>query len=497
MTQGRIQVVVAGGGTAGWVTACALARQLGPLLDVTLVESEEIGTIGVGEATIPTQATFHALIGLDERDFMSATQATFKLGIAFEGWARPTDRYVHSFGTIGRSPWMAHFLHVWLEGRARGLGSDLGAYCLELRAAEEGRYGDEAVGGTALNHAYHLDSGLYARRLRTLAEGAGVRRIEGRIAHVQRDARSGDVTALTLQDGRCVPGAFFVDCTGFRGLLIEDALGAGFEDWGHCLPTDRAVTVQTEPAGPPRPYTRAIAHEAGWRWQIPLRHRVGNGLVYASEHLGEDEATARLMSMVDAAPLTEPRAIRYRTGRRRSVWSHNCVAIGLSAGFVEPLESTAIHLIQVGVTRLIKYFPFAGTSPALRDRFNALARVEIERVRDFVLLHYKLTERDDSAFWRAHREAVVPDSLAARIALFEEHAHAYQGPEDLFQPDSWVQVMLGQRLAPRGRHGVGAMMSDAQLGQALLGLERRVDAALAKLPRHEDFLARYCPPPIA
>ncbi|WP_031549289.1 tryptophan halogenase family protein [Parvularcula oceani] len=484
------RVVIAGGGTSGWITAAALAKQLGPLLDITLVESETIGTIGVGEATIPTQRTFHQLIGLDEAEFMRATQATFKLGIAFENWAREGDRYIHSFGAIGRSPWMTHFLAVWLEARARGMGRGLDAYCAELLAAEAGLFSTE--GKPPLNYAYHLDATAYAAHLRALSEAAGVRRREGLIETVERDPGTGDISALLLDDGERVEGDLFIDCTGFRALLIEDALGAGFEDWGHWLPTDRAIAMQTSATGDPLPYTRAIAHDAGWRWRIPLQRRVGNGIVYSSDDLSDDEAERRLREAVEGDPLTEPRRIRYATGRRRAVWAQNCIALGLSSGFVEPLESTSIHLVQIAVTRLIKLFPFGGITPAIRARYNDMARVELERIRDFIILHYKLTERDDSSFWRDRRDMDVPDSLKERIALFREHGHAYQGPEDLFQPDSWIQVMLGQRLEPESRHRIGGMMSDAQLRGVLDGLERRAAAAIGGLPTHAAFLDRYC-----
>ncbi|MBB4659457.1 tryptophan halogenase family protein [Parvularcula dongshanensis] len=491
MEQPKVKVVIAGGGTAGWVAAAALAKQLGPLLDITLVESDQIGTIGVGEATIPTQRTFHTMIGLDERAFMRATQATFKLGIAFENWAREGDRYVHSFGTIGKSPWMTHFFSVWAEARARGLGKDLGAYCLELRAAEESKMYTDEKGG--LNYAFHLDATAYAKLLRTLSEGAGVARVEGKIDRVEQNAESGDLTALVLEGGERVEGDLFLDCTGFRGLLIEETLKTGYDDWRHWLPMDRAIAVQTSATEPPVPYTRSIAHDAGWRWRIPLQKRVGNGIVYCSSFLKDEAAEARLLGAVTGERLTEPRPIRFVTGRRRKAWNKNCVTLGLSSGFIEPLESTSIHLIQIAVTRLIKLFPFSGDASALRTRFNEMAAVEMERIRDFIILHYRATERDDSPFWRHCRNMEIPGSLAERIALFEESGYAYQGPEDLFQVDSWVQVMLGQRLVPGGHHRMAGMMTDEQLAGALSGIERSVERALGQLPSHEDFIARYCP----
>ncbi|RYY36270.1 MAG: tryptophan 7-halogenase, partial [Sphingomonadales bacterium] len=469
------RVVIAGGGTAGWVATAALVKQLGPLLDITLVESDEIGTVGVGESTIPTSRSFHQLLGLDERIFMRETQATFKLGIAFENWGRIGERYIHSFGEIGRkSTWMAPFHHFWMEARAQGFGGSLGDYCFELKAADADRF---ATGdGAAINYAYHLDATLYARFLRALAEPAGVRRVEGRIDRVERDPESGFLTALVLQSGARIEGDLFLDCTGFRALLIEQTLESGFEDWTQWLRTDSAFAVQTESVGPPVPYTRAIAHEAGWRWRIPLQHRVGNGLVFASETMSDDEARAKLLAALDGRPLFDPRLIRYRTGRRKQVWNRNCIALGLASGFIEPLESTSIHLVKVAVTRLIESFPFAGVSAAIAERFNDNARQEAEHIRDFIILHYHLNQRDEP-FWQRCRTMDIPDSLQQRIAAFRDGAHAYQDGIDLFRVDSWVQVLLGQGLMPQGYHQLARMMPPAELRQALAALTANIDAA--------------------
>jgi tryptophan halogenase len=495
MEQKIKRVIIAGGGTAGWVVAAALAKLLQPLLEVVLVESDEIGTVGVGESTIPTARTFHHLLGIDEREFMRATGSSFKLGIAFEDWARIGDRYFHSFGQIGRSTWMADFHHIWLTARAQGLADGIGAYCYELQAAEAGRFATSDQAN--INYAYHLDASYYARFLRGFAEAHGARRIEGRIVDAEQDGESGDIAALRLQSGERVEGDLFIDCTGFRGLLIDQRLKAGWEDWGEWLATDRGLAVQTRAVGPAWPYTRAMAHDAGWQWRIPLQHRVGNGLVYSSAHLSDDEASARLLASIEGERLTEPRLIRFKPGRRRDVWVRNCIAFGLSSGFVEPLESTSIHLFMIGVTRLIQLFPFGGISPAVAKRYNDLAAGELERIRDFIILHYKATERDDSAFWRRCRDMAVPDSLAERIALFREGGVAFQASEDLFRVDSWVQVMLGQRIEPRRWHAMAAMMSAAQLGQALGDLRTNISGAVARLPRHEDFLESYCASPAA
>tara|TARA_R110002012_G_scaffold61745_3_gene161981 strand:+ start:1080 stop:2579 length:1500 start_codon:yes stop_codon:yes gene_type:complete len=492
-TQNIRRVVIAGGGTAGWIAAASLSRLLGPLLDITLVESDAIGTVGVGEATIPTHRTFHHLMGIDERDFMRATKATFKLGIAFEEWGGLGDRYIHSFGQVGKSNWMGEFYNIWMYAQERGIGAELDAYCFELQAAEAGRFftSDKAN----INYAYHLDASLYAKFLRTFSEAKGVKRVEGLIEEVEQDGESGFITALKLQSGERIEGDLFIDCTGFRGMLIEQTLKTGYEDWTHWLPTDSALAVQTRSVGPAQPYTRAIAHHAGWRWRIPLQHRVGNGLVFCSENMQPDEAKAYLLGHVDGEPLTEPRLIRYKTGRRKKVWNKNCVALGLSSGFVEPLESTSIHLIQVGATRLVQQFPFAGISEAIANHYNEQAERELEKIRDFIVLHYKLTERDDSDFWRARRDMPVPDSLAQRISLFRENGLAYQATDDLFRVDSWLQVMLGQRLKPKGYHHMGHLMTDDQLMTALGGLEANISKAVSQMPSHQDFIDQYCAVP--
>ncbi|GAA0734863.1 tryptophan halogenase family protein [Sphingomonas japonica] len=483
------RVVIAGGGTAGWLVAAALGRLLGQLIDVTLVESDEIGTIGVGESTIPTARTFHRLLGIDERAFMQATNASFKLGIAFEDWGAVGERYFHSFGVLGRSTWMADFHHIWLRARDEGDGSALGDYCFELQAAEAGRFAtsDKAT----INYAYHLDASAYAGFLRGVAEAAGVKRIEGRIADVRQAAESGFITGLALQSGQVIEGDLFIDCTGFRGLLIEGALETGYEDWTHWLSTDSAIAVQTQATTDARPYTRAAAHRAGWQWQIPLRHRVGNGLVFASEFVSDDEAAAMLAERVDGAMLTDPRVIRFRTGRRSKAWNRNCVAFGLSSGFVEPLESTSIHLIMIGIMRLVKLFPFDGINEALVDRYNEQSQRELEGIRDFIILHYHLNRRSDSPFWSRCREMAIPDTLAQRIALFEESAQAYQDAHDLFRVDSWVQVMLGQGLEPKTHHPMARLMSRDQRRQALGDLKRNIASAVATMPSHQAFLDQY------
>ncbi|HEU5133546.1 MAG TPA: tryptophan halogenase family protein [Steroidobacteraceae bacterium] len=485
------RVVIAGGGTAGWTVAAGLAQQLGQLLDITLVESEEIGTVGVGEATIPTIRTFHALLGIDEREFMSATQATFKLGIAFENWARTGDRYIHAFGDIGKTTWMGGFHNMWLMAKAAGFGGDLGDYCLEHQAADADKFA--IASSTPMNYAFHLDAGLYARFLRRKFEARGIKRVEGKIASVVQNPESGFVEALVMESGQRIEGELFIDCTGFRGLLIEQTLKAGYEDWRHWLPTDSALAVQTPSANRTPPYTRAIARSAGWQWRIPLQNRVGNGLVFCSAHLTEEQARTELADNLVGTPLFEPRLIRYVTGRRRKTWDKNVVAMGLASGFMEPLESTSIHLIQIAVTRLIKMFPFGGNFAALSANYNAQTNIELERIRDFIVLHYKLTERDDTPFWRGCRDISIPDSLAQRLALFHESGFAYMAADDLFSITSWVFVMVGQRLMPQQYHHMGAMLGEERLRNALDSLNSNIKRAVDGMPYHRDFLQRYCP----
>ncbi|UZK70681.1 tryptophan 7-halogenase [Sphingomonas sp. S1-29] len=485
------RVVIAGGGTAGWLAAALLTRQIGKLVEVTLIESDEIGTVGVGESTIPTVRAFHTLLGIEEQDFVRETGATFKLGISFEGWSQPDSRYIHSFGTLGTSTWMADFHHFWLEARAQGSNAELGAYCVEHEAARAERFAGRPE--TNLNYAYHFDAGRYARFLRERCEADGLTRIEGRITRADRDPQTGDIAAVVMADGSRIEGDLFIDCTGFRALLIGDALGVPYEDWSKWLPTNRALAVQTAAVGPAVPYTRATAHDAGWQWRIPLQHRVGNGIVYCSDHLSDDAAHQRLLGAVQGEALTDPRLIRFQTGRRAKAWEHNCVALSLAGGFVEPLESTSIHLIMIALTRLLQLFPFDGVTAPAAARFNEMSRREIEGVRDFIVLHYHLNQRDEP-FWRAHREASLPDSLAERIALFAESAQAFQASDELFTVTSWVQVMLGQELHPAGHNRVARLMPPGRLKEVLGNLSGQVNATVAKLPAHQAFVDRMVAP---
>lgn len=484
------RVVIAGGGTAGWIAAAALSHQFHGLIEITLVESEEIGTVGVGESTIPPIRTFHRLIQIDEQHFMRSTAATFKLGISFEGWRTGSDRYIHAFGVTGKSTWACEFHHFWLDSLRRGMKSEIGDYCLEHKAALEHRFATSPQ--SSINFAYHLDAAVYAKFLRRFSERFGAKRVEGKIKEVVQNPESGFIEALVLESGRRVEGDFFIDCTGFRGLLIEQTLQTGYEDWNQWLICDSAVAVQTELVGPAVPYTRAIAHEAGWRWRIPLQHRMGNGLVYCSRYMSDEQATEKLLREVEGNAIREPRVIKFRPGRRRQVWNKNVLALGLASGFVEPLESTSIHVIITGVSRLIHLFPFGGVTQSLIDQYNDEARAEMEGIRDFIILHYHATERDDTEFWRECRTMSVPASLERRLALFREHAHAWQGANELFGVASWIQVMLGQGVQPADYHHLPKVMSDQDMVRLLSSLKSAINQQVERMPAHQDFVNRYC-----
>lgn len=484
------KVVIAGGGTAGWLAGAALSQQLGRVLDITLIESDEIGTIGVGEATIPPIRTFHKLLQIDEQEFMRATAATFKLGISFENWARKGDRYIHSFGRNGKPAWMCEFHNFWLRSLEFGVQSELGDYCFELQAAKADKFATSQQ--AEINFAYHFDAGQYAKYLRRFADGFGIKRVEGKIKDVRQHGESGYIESLVLHSGQVIEGDLFIDCTGFRGLLIEQTLKTGYEDWSRWLPCDSAAAVQTELTAPAPPYTRSIAHDAGWRWCIPLQHRVGNGLVFSSQHLGDDAAKEELLRSIDGKALMMPRVLKFQTGRRRQVWNKNCVALGLASGFIEPLESTSIHLMMVGVTRLMHLFPYFGVTQALVDQYNDAARIEMEKTRDFVVLHYHATERDDAPFWRHCRTMAIPDSLAHRIELFKESAYAFQAADELFRVDSWSQVMLGQRIKPRSYHPAARLLSQEDLTKYLADFRAAITQTVARMPRHQEFVNQYC-----
>ena len=484
------RIVIAGGGSAGWMAAAAIMRTMGRTVDLTLVESDAIGTVGVGESTIPPLATFNRLLGINEADFMRATQATFKLGIMFDGWKQAGDSYFHSFGLTGKDHWSAGFQHFWLYGREKGHTQPYDDYCLELLAAAEGRFAH--LPDEQMNYAYQLDSALYGRFLRQMAEADGARRIEGRIARVELDGERGDIAALVLESGDRIAGDLFLDCTGFRALLIEQALHAGFDDWTHYLPCDAAIAVQTESAGPPPPFTRAMAHDAGWQWRIPLQHRTGNGIVYCSRYLDHDAAEERLLGNLTGPVLTRPNRIRFVTGARRKQWHRNCIAIGLSGGFMEPLESTSLHLIQRAILRLIRMMPAGPVSPRDIAEFNDQQHLDMVQIRDFLILHYKVTERRDSPFWRQCAAMEIPDTLAQKIELFRETGRVFRRNEELFAENSWVQVMMGQGIMPRSWHPIVSKLRDDELATLLHSLRDTTRRTVAGLPEHGAYVARYC-----
>ena len=484
------RVVIAGGGTAGWMVAALLSKTMGKVLDISLVESDEIGTVGVGEATIPPLVQYNQLCEISEPEFMAAVQGTFKLGISFENWRDVNEDYIHSFGNTGTDHWSAGFQHIWLSGQQKGLATDYGDYCLELRAAVENKFAHLPKNG--LNYAYHIDATLYAKFLRKLSEENGTARIEGKIVKVNTHSESGFITSLTLDSGKQVEGDLFIDCTGFRGLLIEQTLHAGYEDWSHWLPCDSAVAVQTESTGPAIPYTRSIAREAGWQWRIPLQHRVGNGMVYCSRYISDEDARETLLANIEGELLTEPRVIKFRPGQRLKQWSKNCVAIGLASGFLEPLESTSIHLIQRSAVRLMRMFPHNTIEQTDIDEFNRQSRFDIETIRDFIILHYCVTNRTDTPFWNYCRTMDIPETLAHRIEHFRKTGRVFRTHNELFAENSWIQVMLGQGIEPEQYHRVVDVMDDEELGRFLKTIKSNVEKTVSQLPVHEEYINQYC-----
>ncbi len=483
-------IVIAGGGTAGWMTAAAFSKLLGKKFNITLVESDEIGTIGVGEATIPTLHIFHRLLGIDEQDFMKSTHATFKLGISFEGWLNGSDQYLHSFGFLGQDCWACDFHHFWKKGLGLGIEQAIGDYCAEHLAAREGRFSVNSQSDQ--NHAYHLDASLYAQFLRDLSERHGVTRREGKINEVVLCPTTGEISSLKLESGESIEGDFFIDCTGFKALLLRKALHVGFENWSDFLPCDRAIAVQSNLLNEPVPFTRAIAHPFGWQWQIPLQSRVGNGIVFCSQHISEDEAASVLRENIVGEPITEPNRIFFQTGLSKKHWQKNCAAVGLSGGFIEPLESTAIHLIQRSIIHLLQLIPRDKTMSSLSREFNTRIRREMEDVRDFIILHYKSTAREDSAFWRYCKSMDAPQSLTDKVNLFRESGMIFKKEEELFAVASWVQVLLGQGHRPSSYHPIVDLMTENELRSFLEKQRTRVSEKVKSWPNVNDFIKNYC-----
>ncbi len=482
------KVVIAGGGTAGWMAAAAISKLMGKHLDITLVESEMIGTIGVGEATIPTMVWFNRLLGIDEAEFMREVQGTYKLGISFENWKDQGEDYIHAFGVTGKDCWACGFQHFWLRGRELGMSGDFGDYCLERAAAEAHRFAHLPKNG--LNYAFHMDASLYAKYLRKFSEEHGAKRQEGKISRVRVSPDNGYIESLELDNGETVEGDFFIDCTGMRAMLIEQALHTGYESWSQWLPCDSAVAIQTEAVSEPIPYTRAIARDAGWQWRIPLQHRVGNGMVYCSRYKSKEEAEETLLANIEGETLTKPLHIKFSPGRRLKQWHKNCLAVGLSSGFLEPLESTSIHLIQQNIVRFLRMFPSTGIHQSEVEEYNRQANFDIEKIRDFIILHYKVTNRGDTDFWRHCRSMDIPESLAHRIRIFTETGHVFREANELFD-DSWQQVMIGQGLVPERYHALVDTMTEQELRVFLDQVRDSVERTVAGLPSHTEYLEKF------
>jgi len=484
------RVVIVGGGTAGWMTASGLAKSLGGTIDITLVESDEIGTVGVGEAVIPVIKSFHALLELKEDEFLRAVNGTIKLGIEFENWGRLGESYFHPFGSPGVEAWAAQFHHYWLKARRRGETHALRTFSLEASMAMAGKFTLDSE--PQPQYAYHFDAGLYAKLLRKIGEAHGVNRVEGKVVDVNLHGESGFIQSVQLESGEQIVGDLFIDCSGFRGLLIQQALKTEWEDWSHWLRNNSAVAVQTESVSPPAPYTRSTARASGWQWKIPLQNRVGNGLVYSSDYISDDDAKKALLNNIEGAPINEPRIIKFRTGRRSQQWVKNCVAVGLSSGFLEPLESTSIHLIQNSVLRLVRMFPAMEIDPVEVRQFNNETTAEIENIRNFIILHYKVTQRSDSKYWVDCRQMAIPEKLAHKIALFESNARAVRENNEMFRECSWAAVMLGQGIEPSGYHPFVDNLSDKQLEALTAEIKTNVATIVANATSHQDFLKHYC-----
>ena len=488
-----MRVLIVGGGTAGWMTAAALGRLLPPgSVNIRLVESEQIGTVGVGEATVPHIRFFNARLGFDEAEFMAQTRATFKLGIEFRNWAHVGDRYIHPFGAYGENLDGVEFHHLWLRARSAGGKRPIGDYSLPILAALDGRFtppkDDPASIGSTYSYAYQFDATRYAAFLRSFAEGLGVRRTEGRIIDVSRNGESGLVESVMLEGGERLEADLFIDCSGFRGLLIGQAMESEFQDWSHWLPCDRAWAAPCRSDGPLLPYTRATAHESGWFWRIPLQHRVGNGHVYSSAFCSDEEALTALLAQMESEPGADPRQLRFKAGCRRLQWSGNVVAIGLASGFLEPLESTSIHLVQLAIGYLVDLFPDSGFDPVCADEFNRIMSLEYERIRDFLILHYHATRRDDTPFWDYCRTMPIPDSLAYRVDLFRERGVVAQYREGMFLDASWLAVLFGQDVMPRDYDPLADRVAPEMLEQHLATIRERCAQAVEAMPAQEDYL---------
>jgi tryptophan halogenase len=487
------KIVIVGGGTAGWMAAAALAHAFkGRCGQIQVVESAEIGTVGVGEATIPPIQFFNAMLGIDERDFIRKTQATFKLGIQFKDWTRLGHTYFHPFGPHGVDIDAVSFHNYWLRLRELGEGGELGDYSLTTVAASMGRYQRSTRDAPPLAYAFHFDASLYALYLRAYAEQRGVERIEGKINDVKLRGEDGFVEAVMLEGDRRVEGDVFIDCSGFRALLIGQALGVGYQDWSRWLPCDRAMAVPCEGPEELSTYTRSTARTAGWQWRIGLQHRVGNGYVYCSNFISDDEAASTLLANLDGAPLGDPRPLRFTTGRRDKFWHKNVVALGLASGFLEPLESTSIHLIQSGIFRLLALMPTDAVDEATIEEYNRLSTIEYEQCRDFIILHYKAVERDDSPLWNYCRTMEIPDALRHKIELFKARARVARFDGQLFIEPSWVAVFLGQNIQPQHYDPLADALDLDETRARLKQIRQTIKDTAAAMPSHRDFINRHC-----
>ncbi|MFU7528997.1 tryptophan halogenase family protein [Qipengyuania sp. ASV99] len=496
------QIIIVGGGTAGWMAAAALSRlKVGRTLEITLIESEQIGTVGVGEATIPPFVGFNDLLGINEAEMLAEVGGTFKLGIQFENWGKQGDSYIHPFGAYGYAMGGIGFHHVWHRFAASGDNRPIQVFNLETMAAYFGKfartedYQKQRDDLPPINYAYHLDAGRYAAYLRKFAEARGVVRVEGKVADTALDAETGFVTSLSLDDGRVLAGDLFVDCSGFRGLLIEQALKTGYEDWTHWLPCNRAVALpcQREDGSPPPPFTRATAHSAGWQWQVPLQHRNGNGHVYCSSYMEDSDALDILLGNIAGKPQADPNFLRFVTGRRKKFWNKNVVALGLSAGFMEPLESTSIHLINTGIDKFLSLLSLDGVTQAQQDTFNRLTGREYARIRDFLILHYNATSRTDSDFWNYVRTMDVPDTLIEKVEIFKANGQIFREEDELFTETSWAAVMMGQGVTMGGHNPMAESLDSAKTREEIDEMEQSIRFLVQHMPGHGEYLSRYCP----
>lgn len=490
-------VVIVGGGTAGWMSAALLSKYLPDSISVTLVESDEIGTIGVGEATIPRLELFNSMLGVDESEFMKASNATFKLGIEFVDWGALGERYMHPFGEFGLQIDYLPFHNHWARLKKQNPDAQLDDYCLNIVAAKKGKFiravSDQTSFASKIVHAYHLDAGKYAKFLREIAEANGVRRVEGRVVEVRQNIDTGFIESIVLASREVVSGDLFIDCSGFRGLLIEETLKTGYDNWQRYLPMDSAFAAPSELRDSPRPYTISTARAAGWTWNIPLQHRIGNGHVFSSKYMDNVEAEKLLRENVDGRLLAEPRLINFTAGRRKKCWNKNCIALGLASGFIEPLESTSIHLIQLGLVNLVALMSSGGIfSRATVKEYNRLMSTSYERIRDFIILHYVVTRREDSEFWRDMQRLELPDVLAHRIELFKSTATHTDYDLDLFGRDSWIAVMVGQGSIPESYNPIADGMGDKEFVNTMAQMKQAIGEISEKMPTHQHFIDRYC-----